>query len=352
MISDIKYPGLAAISALILVLAESVGASAVNVSLADNPGFALVGPAGGEGNVWNTWKPLDGPLLDADGNPTSIEVLAEGEGPYGDWWCDMPLLTGGLAARDGEQKQIRISGLNPGSTYDLYVVCARGDRASNTMVIPAGPNSSAPAQQADNRFALNGSSWVMGENYILMQDLIPDVAGTITFGFEGVGTFGVVNSFQIVEMGEVSKTYSGWASEPAQGFTPGVDDDPFDDADRDGIGNLLEFATNGNPLVPSSSARPGLLKTGAEWAYEYDRRDSSRHPGTEQVVEYSNDLVRWTPVTVPTVSSGVVTVSDQGLFDRVRVRLPSSTDELFVRLRVRILAPPQNQNAGSLEISE
>ena len=327
------------ILALLLAAAELVDGRVVNVSLGDTPGSALNGPAGGAGAVWNSWSPIEGILLDSDGNPTTVEVAAEGEGPYGDWWCDMQLLSGGLAARDQEVKLVRISGLDSASTYDIYLACARGERAANTLFSQVGPTSPVIPRQADNRSARNGSSWVWGQNYVLFQDLAPDATGTVAFSFAGVGTFGILNGLQIIEMGEPVTTYVQWASDPTQGLTPGLNDGPTDDADADGVINLIEFVTNSNPLAPSPGAQPQLLKNGSDWVFEYDRRDSSRYPSSEQVVEYSDDLLNWIPVPIPVVSSGIVTISDQGLFDRIRVRLPGSMEKLFARLRARCLTP-------------
>jgi hypothetical protein len=180
---------------------------------------------------------------------------------------------------------------------------------------------------------------VQGQNYVLFQDLAADSDGTIALNYEGVGTYGIMNGLQLVEVGEPVTTYVQWAADPAQGLTPGVNDSPTDDANGDGLINLLEFVTNGNPLVSSPEKRPRLLKTGSGWVFEYDRRDSSRPPSSEQVVEYSGDLRNWTSVPVPPVSSGAVSISDQGLYDRVRVSLPGTMHKLFVRLRVQYMTP-------------
>jgi len=311
-----------------------VDAGVINVSLGDNPSHLLTGPAGGTATVWNTWSPLGGTLLDAKGNPTAVEVVAGGEGTYGDWWCDMVLLSGGIATSDQEQKPLEVRGLNPNAKYDLYLACARGGRNANTRFIPVGANSSVAPLQADNRTARNGSSWVKGENYVLFQDLSPDSEGTVAFTFEGDGTYGILNGLQIVEVGESVATFAQWASDSAQGLTPGFNDDPLDDADEDGIVNLHEFVMNGDPLIPLSVVQPRLLKNGSRWIFEYDRRDSSRPPGSNQVVQYSSDLLNWTTVPIPAVTSGTVDISDQGTTDRVSVTIGDTGTQLFMRLGV------------------
>lgn len=129
-------------------------------------------------------------------------------------------------------------------------------------------------------------------------------------------------------------TYESWAASPAQRLTAGVNDGPLDDPDQDGINNLLEFTLGGAPMVSSQAASPTLAYNGEGWVFEYDRSDLSRPPGTMQVVEYSSDLVTWSAVTVPSISSGDVTITDRGTSDHVEVAIPSEGGGGFARLRV------------------
>lgn len=323
------------ILALLLAAAELVDGRVVNVSFGDNPSSALNGPAGGAGAVWNSWSPIDRTLLDSDGNSTTVEVAAEGEGPYGDWWCDMQLLSGGLVARDQEVKLVRISGLNPASTYDLYIACARGEREANTLFSPLGSTSSVTLQQADNRSARNGSSWVRGENYVLFQDFTPDATGTVVFSFTGVGAYGMLNGLQIIEMGEPATTYVQWAADPAHALTPGGNDGPFDDPDGDGLPNLVEFALGSLPKMVSTGATPSVSHQGEVIVFEYYRSDQSRPPATTQIVQYSTDLQYWESVAIQATSNREVMITDNGSFDRVRVAIANLGNNLFVRLAVK-----------------
>jgi autotransporter-associated beta strand protein len=52
--------------------------------------------------------------------------------------------------------------------------------------------------------------------------------------------------------------YREWAEDVKQGLTKGMNDGKFDDPNRNGIPNLLEFATNGNPV--SAKRNGGLRK--------------------------------------------------------------------------------------------
>jgi len=194
-------------------------------------------------------------------------------------------------------------------------------------------DTSSP-QTADNRTALNATSWVRGVNYVLFQNVEPDTTGNISLTYGGVGTYGMLNGFQLVDTGLAAVPYETWAADPARGFTAGVNDGPLDDPDHDGIPNLMEFALGGDPMVGSPSILPTSSRNGDAWVFEYDRNDLSRPPATTQVVEYSNDLVTWTPVIIPSVSSGNVTIADGGSFDHVKVVIPVQGSGCVARLKV------------------
>ena len=66
----------------------------------------------------------------------------------------------------------------------------------------------------------------------------------------------VVNNLMLVSEGAagVGVSYADWAA--ANGLTPGVNDDPEDDADLDGLNNIQEFAFGSHPNQFSDAARP------------------------------------------------------------------------------------------------
>ena len=128
--------------------------------------------------------------------------------------------------------------------------------------------------------------------------------------------------------------FDAWANDPAQGFTPGVDDGPLDDPDFDGLSNLVEFTLGGAPMVAWQSIQPTLKQTGGNMVFEYDRHDQSLSPATTQVVEYSSDLVTWTAVTIPTTTAGNVTITPGSPSDHVTVTIPNPTSETYGRLKV------------------
>jgi hypothetical protein len=129
--------------------------------------------------------------------------------------------------------------------------------------------------------------------------------------------------------------FSIWATDPAQGLTAGVNDGPNDDPDLDGIVNLMEFVLGGKPLQSAQAILPDLVKSpGGVWTFEYDRSDLSLSPATIQVVEYGSTLTGWTSVTIPTTSSGIVTITPGTPSDRVKVTLPVIGPKVFARLKV------------------
>ena len=322
------------LAAALLGLCPSVDAGRINVNLGDGARPTLYGPAGGAGTTWNAWGLSGSTLKDSAGNDTGVNFTAAGDGPYGDWWCDLELLTGGVFDQGGGLLPLVITGLVPGRTYDLHIASSWGKAGGNTAFWCANKMDTPSPQTADNRTARNASSWVRGVNCVLFQNVEPDTLGNISLTYGGIETYGMLNGFQLVDTGLAAVTYDAWAADSAQGLTAEENDGPLDDPDKDGIANLLEFALGGAPMVSSPSILPKSAVSGGEWIFEYDRSDLSRPPATTQVVEYSNDFVTWTPVTVPSISSGNVTITDGGTFDHVRVAIPAQGSGGFARLKV------------------
>ena len=131
-----------------------------------------------------------------------------------------------------------------------------------------------------------------------------------------------------------STPYGAWALDPAQGLTAGINDDPTDDPDFDGIENQLEFVLGGAPVSSSQTPLPTLTKSTGSWVFSYDRSVASRPPGTTQIVEYGNNLTGWTQLTIPANTSGSVTITPLGQMDHVEVALPALGTTGFVRLKV------------------
>ncbi|MES2981605.1 MAG: DUF2341 domain-containing protein [Verrucomicrobiota bacterium] len=127
--------------------------------------------------------------------------------------------------------------------------------------------------------------------------------------------------------------FRAWSTDPALGLTTGSNDGPSMDPDNDGVPNLLEFVLGTGPMNSSSAALPSLQPDIEQWVFEYDRNRASLPPATTQIVQYSNDLMIWNDIPVPTTSSGAVEVTPGVTSDHVQVTIPSSNPKTFVRLK-------------------
>jgi hypothetical protein len=307
---------------------------AIQVNLADGTGPTVHGPAGGVGTVWNAWQPVATSLRDAAGAATPVSITAAGNGPYGDWWCDLELLAGGIYQDGPTALPVAVTGLAPGHRYDVYLASAYGRKAVATAFHCANPTASPTDQTADNRTSGNASTWVRGENFVLFQSVVADANGEIHLTYQGIAGYGILNGCQLVETSAAAFSFAAWAAMPAQGLTSGVDDGPLDDPDGDGIVNLLEFSLSGQPRLSSSEILPRLSNNTSGWVFGYDRSESSRPPDTTQVVEYSANWVTWIPIPIPAVSSGNVTITTHGNSAQVRVLIPIQGPRMFARLKV------------------
>ena len=65
-----------------------------------------------------------------------------------------------------------------------------------------------------------------------------------------------------------------------------------DDPDGDGTPNLLEYVLGGNPLVVDSSHYPCFQLVGSDNVFAFNRSIEARN-STNQVLQFSNDLVNW-----------------------------------------------------------
>jgi hypothetical protein len=314
--------------------AGSGKAEVVNVSLSDNLSPTLNGPSGGVGSYWNGWKSAGNSLVNSSGIGTQTSFATDAEGPHGDWWCDLELLSGGVHVPPGMARSLEIKELSPGGTYDLYLASSWGTKGESTMFSMTNISKTPPSQIADNQTIKDATRWRRGVNFVFFQEVVPDPNGRIRISYSG-GSFGILNGFQLVgPIERPTTTYDIWAADPAQGLTANLNDGPLEDPNNNGVLNLVEFALCGQPAATSSAILPAISSAGGAWMFEYDRNDASKPPFTVQIVEYTNDFVIWTPVNIPVISDGSVTITDNGSTDHVRVTIPNSGKAVFARLKV------------------
>jgi hypothetical protein len=104
----------------------------------------------------------------------------------------------------------------------------------------------------------------------------------------------------------------------------------YEDPDKDGMPNLLEYALNLSPNA-ASRATAAVQAAGGNLEYTYTRGTVAYNGGTTFQVEWSDDLTTW-------FTTGVVEslISDDGTHQQVKATLPAgSGGRRFVRLRVQ-----------------
>ena len=112
---------------------------------------------------------------------------------------------------------------------------------------------------------------------------------------------------------------------------PGIDptkSEPLDDADGDGLPNVLEFVLDGNPVEAARGPGPVATFAGGDLRYEFTRRKDAQGAGYTSVVQQSTDLASWTDVAVSPVSSDdatetlAATIPPPARHARLKITLP------------------------------
>ncbi|WP_035609410.1 delta-60 repeat domain-containing protein [Haloferula sp. BvORR071] len=103
------------------------------------------------------------------------------------------------------------------------------------------------------------------------------------------------------------------------------------DADNDGIANLLEYATGGDPWIPGTN--PVALQQGALFHLTYPRSTAAVEHGTQFVVEWSDQLGIWS-------TDGITETVIGGTAELPLIRASIPQDGSWKRFaRLRVLAP-------------
>ena len=135
-----------------------------------------------------------------------------------------------------------------------------------------------------------------------------------------------------VVVAEPDEGYAEWVS----GHTGVTDKRPPADPDGDGIPNLMEYLLNGHPGISSMGILPTVSADGDDWVFEFTRLASSAKD-TDQVFQYSGDMVNWTDVeiTAPVAAGVEIGPVDGSGNQSVTVPVPKGTNaRMFGRLQV------------------
>jgi len=246
----------------------------------------------------------------AAGADVTFNITADGTAPLTYQWrkAGQP-----IASAHGSSYTISSVQLGAAGDYDVVVTNPYGIAISNaaTLTINRLAQTITFAAIADRTYAtrpleLNASassgltvtfSVVSGPATVNGDQLTLTGAGTVTIraSQSGDATYAaapdVERSFVVHE--NADSWQRGHFSE-SELLDPSVSG-PNADPDRDGIPNLIEYALGLDPRASTDGALPPVTVTETDWSYTYSRPvDRSDLTYT---VEYSVDLVNWSPVS-------------------------------------------------------
>ncbi len=152
--------------------------------------------------------------------------------------------------------------------------------------------------------------------------------------FHGIYTsYTSYNTRVLGSFGEKTLSYADWAEQ--HGLAA---DSWYDDEDSDGISNLIEYATGGDPKSPAGPSPTGISAN----AFEFRLADNCAD--TEWVVESSTDLQEWRQAAIvrhgglpfETASGFSLAVPQDAPEKRVLTITGEAADRAFFRLAVRL----------------
>lgn len=207
---------------------------------------------------------------------------------------------------------------------------------------------------AADKLAVTGNL-TLGPASVLTLDLLPggftqpsyviaECTGTLSGTFASVPSGYTVTYTTTQAILTPATGYTSWATARGLDGSPGKENGPSDDPDKDGLANLLEYLLNGDPLGNSSTILPVESKDATNLTLTFNRRDDSE-TDTTQVVEFGSTLTGWTPVAIPSAAGTTLvvaggrsitfTLSENGTDpDHIVVEIPVGTDSaLFARVK-------------------
>lgn len=191
---------------------------------------------------------------------------------------------------------------NPVGSVTSAKVTLTVNKLAQTISFPAiADRTFAPSVMSLNATATSGLpvaySLLSGPAQLVADQLTLTGAGTITIRASQSGDATYAAAPEVERSFVVHESVDSWARghfSESELLDPAVSG-PNADPDRDGIPNLIEYALGLDPRVPTEAALPPVSVTETDWSYTYSRPiDRSDLTYT---VEYSVDLVNWSPVS-------------------------------------------------------
>jgi hypothetical protein len=300
------------------------------------PVHNVFGPAAlnATGQTWNGFSDnnhLSGTLKTSTGTPTAVTFTA---GPSGEWGSAGPGPSL-FQAYVYHPSTASFTGLNPGSTYDLYVLASSywGDRGAIAITQTAGTGLTNtfwinrfgnPSLFSQDTNAANSQG---NFDFARFDGLTPSAGGALTFTYTGnTGDGGSIAGYQLVEHPGTTP-YQIWSG--GAGFSA--------DANGDGVANGMAWMVGAPSTI--ANAPPLLPKPGRETGYLTMTFLRVQDLGPAHLyLEYSNSLASssWTVVDLAGPLGDIVVTSSPGIeIDEITVKIPTTyaaSGHLFARL--------------------
>ena len=234
----------------------------------------------------------------------------------------------GSTATDGQGCRFVLDPANVPSGSTSNFLETRGGNSGNIFVNSG--TLSLTSQAPANTASTPADSHTWGRLHAVV-----DSNGTLVFRTAKNSANGqYLNGYQIVAY-PPSGDYDDYCA--YYGLDPQSDGAPGEDAENDGLSNIIEFLVGGNPVLSDLEAvSPVLTTEPGGFAFSYRRRLGAGGFASD-TVETSTNLEAWS-VAVDGESGvlidAVPIASDPG-FEEITVHLPASEDKAFARLKVR-----------------